>query len=196
MNGSMVGTMNEVSRALMSVKLGVDGARVAKMLDHPGCAKTLAAIATVGQVSTLNQKGAMRLVQACDFIASGDMKSLDAGTATILAMVALSESPTIQFEDARFTMGERTANAQFIPGVSRAKVQRFIGSTGTRGTIRSKLSRTVSGRGFLSALGVTVKGDDHSFTITDKARSHPFVLAYVAQLARVTDDAFEFFANK
>lgn len=187
---------NAIIDAFKTLSLGTDLARTMQYLSHAETVRVLSMVTTPDAIKGMNQKGAMRLAQACSFIASGDMRDLDKGTAVVLAMVGLTQQQTIAFGDARHAMGELVDGSSHVAGVSRQRLHRYIGRVGTVGTIRSKLSRTVSNRGFLSALGVTVKGDAHSFTLTDAARSHPFVIGYCTRLAKVTDDAFEFFASK
>lgn len=177
--------------ALTALSLGTDHTRVVKLLSHDATRTMFDAIIEPDAVLSLNQKACMRLAQSSAFAVSGDMKALDKGTATLVAMIALSAQSRIVFDDARYLMGELVDGAQHVAGVSRQRLHRFIGIVGRSGTIRSKLSRTVSKRGFFSALGITTKSDAHECTLTPNAKSHPLILAYAAQLQRVTDDQFE-----
>lgn len=179
------------SSTILTISLGTDAPRVTRMLSHVPTVAFLNAIATAEQVSKMNQKGALRLVESCAFAVSGDAKSFDKGTAMLTAAIALTQQPRLVFDDLKFLMGMGVDGASHIAGVSRAKMHKFIGRVGAAGTIRSKLSRTVANRGIFGALGITSKGDAHSCELTDTAKRHPLVIAYAAQLEKMTDGTFE-----
>lgn len=183
----------QAKQTILSLSLGVDRARVERYLSHDA---TVAALETVaGQkidaLRSLNQKGAMRLVQSCSFIASTDVKDCDPATAVLVACIARAQQPRICFADARYLLGESVDGASHVAGVSRAQLHRVIlaltGRVGTVGTIRSKLSRTFSKRGLLGALGVVGKVDGHTVEVSPTAGSNPFVRLYSHTLSNLTD---------
>lgn len=185
-------THNEVTSAILALDLGTDSARVARTITNGGqpLVDTLGAFLTVSALGGMNQKAVMRAVQALSFSVSGASEDMDRVTAHVVAAVMLSTDSIISFESMRYLAGQSgILDPKSIGGVSRARLQRFIRNGGTAKTIESKVSRSVGKRGFLTALGVTVKSDAHSFTLQPGARQSAFLLAYSHQLQAMTDGA-------
>jgi hypothetical protein len=179
---------------LLSGSFGSDTGFIKAQIEKGGnfFAELLQQICTVEQLKgiTSNQKGVKRFVQSLNFALNGDIKSFDAVTAYMVSCVALTKESTITFQNAHFLCGVHNENANLIKGVSKAKVSRFIGNAGTKGTISSKVSRTSGKNGFFTHLNITNKSDANSFTLTSDAKSNPLILAYAYQLERMTESTF------
>jgi hypothetical protein len=185
---------NEVTNAILTLDLGTDAARVARTIANGGqpLVDTLGAFLTPDSIKGMNQKAVMRAVQAVSFAVSGAVEDLDKVTAAVIAVVMLSAQESITYGAMRYAAGQSNmVNPGSIGGVSRARLQRFGLRGGTAKTIESKVSRSVGKRGFLTALGVTLKSDAHTFTLTPGARASGFVLGYATQLQTLTDGALE-----
>jgi hypothetical protein len=177
---------------MLATAYGTDSARVAKFLAHEQTAALIDVIATAEQVAAMNQKASMRFAQACDFALTGDVKQCDEVTSALVALVVLSSQNQVSFTDAQIIAGaSKEGNA--VGNVSRARLARFLPRTSNIGTITSKVSRTVGkgkkGAGMFQALGITTKGDAHSFEIAN--RNHPLILAYAGALSKMTDGSFD-----
>lgn len=137
-----------------------------------------------------NQKSIMRLAQALDFIVSGNVRSFDKATAYLVAALALSKQATVSYHDMHYLIGAPGSDSTaHIKGVSRAKMHKVLSSITSMGTITSQVSRTVGANGFLTVFGIVTKSDKHGVTIAN--REHPILVAYAAQLQRMTDGALE-----
>ncbi|UBM12785.1 hypothetical protein [Cupriavidus metallidurans] len=176
---------------LKSLSLGTDAARTLKLAQHEATAALATQYASADTLRAMKQKGVMRFMQACAFIASGDVKAYDRGTAVVMSVVALSEDKDISFASLQFVAGKVTEDAKLIGGVSKQRIVKHIGKVGTVKTIESKVSRTVGKGGFLSALGVTTKSSGHGFTLADSAKQNAFVIAYAQALNKMTDGALK-----
>ncbi|MPS48528.1 hypothetical protein [Methylobacillus sp.] len=177
---------------LASLSFGSDTSYVRKQVEKGGkfFAEFVPQICAPEQLQAMNQKGAKRFVQAANFALTGDTKSFDAVTAYMISAIMLSKSETITFKDAHFACGLNSDDAKNIKGVSRARLGKFLGNAGTPGTITSKVSRSTGKGGFMTALGITSKGDKNSFSLTATAKNHPLIVAYALQLEKMTDGAF------
>ncbi len=189
---------NSVVSLFESRDLGTDRAFVNNVLKRGGDALKvfMGQVFKVEQFAGVKQKGMKRVIQAASFALSGNVKDYDEGTAYCVALVMLTNQTTVKFSDAHALMGCTIDGAQHIKGVSRAKLSRFLGRVGTAGTVTSKTSRTVGSGGFFTGLGITLKGDAHSFTLCDGARENPLLLAYAMQLQSMTDSQLELARNK
>jgi hypothetical protein len=186
--------INEVTRAILAMDLGTDTKRVHRTIANGGqpLVDTLGAFLTVEALGAMNQKAVMRAVQAVSFAVSGAAEDLDKVTAAVVAVVMLSADETITFESMRYAAGQSgMIDPKSVQGVSRAKLARFGLRGGTAKTIESKVSRSVGKRGFLQALGVTLKSDAHSFTLQPGARSSGFVLGFATQLQSMTEGGLQ-----
>lgn len=194
--------INATVSAILSHKMGTDAGYVRRVLEAGGetLASIIAAFATPEQIRAMNQKACKRFVEACDFALSGDRlgknNRLNKTTAYLVAVIALAQQQRVSFADAHRVCGLFTEDGRYIKGVDRPRVARFIGGrAGSAGTITSQVSRTVGqgreGCGFFTALGISRKGDKHGFELTETAKSHPLILAYCAQLERISDGDFE-----
>lgn len=142
-----------------------------------------------------NQKAIMRLAQASNFIATGDVSAFDKGTALIVAALATTPKTDIAFSDMHFIMGAKgDDNTMMLPGVSRAKLARVLTLIDSVGTVTSQCSRTVGTGGFLTALGVVKSAGKTAFQVVN--RTHPFVIAYAKRLNDMTDGALQLIAQK
>lgn len=137
-----------------------------------------------------NQKGAKRYLQAVNFSLSGNIDFFEKNYAYIFATIALSKDKNISYEQTQFLMGLNKEGAQNISGVSRAKLDKFIGLNSTAGTIRSKVTHSVGKNGFLTHMGAVDKEGAHNFVISEKAKTNPLILAYAHQLQKMTDGQF------
>jgi hypothetical protein len=185
--------LNDVVNAILRAPLGTDYARVSRTIARGGqpLVDTLGAFLNVDAIAAMNQKGIMRAVQAVSFSVSTAVEDFDPVTASVIATVCLSAQETISFAAMRFAAGQSNmVQPPSIAGVSRARLMRFGLRGGTAKTIESKVSRSVGKRGFLTGLGVTIKSDAHSFTLTPAARQSGFVLGYAHALDSMTDGAF------
>lgn len=183
---------NEVTSRILSLDLGSDAARVRRTIERGGQAliDSLAAFVPLESLALMNQKAVMRTVQSVSFAVSGAVEDFNKSTAYLVSLVMLTGQERVSFADALHVMGAGGEGTAPVNGVSRAKLQRFLGGrAGTAGTMVSQCSRTVGKRGFMTALGVTVKGDAHAFTLTSKARELPFMLAYGFALQNMTEGA-------
>lgn len=177
---------------LKTLSLGTDLGRTLKFAEHEATASLAVQYASAETLRAMKQKGVMRFMQACAFIASGDVKAYDRGTAYVMSVVALSVDKDISFASLQFVAGKVTENAKLIGGVSKQRLSKHLkGSVGTIKTIESKVSRSVGKGGFLSALGVTTKSSGHGFTVADNAKQNPFVIAYAQALDKMTDGALK-----
>ena len=153
-------------------------------------------LATVEQLSNMKQKGVKRFTQAVNFALNGNVSDFDVVTAYMVSAVILTKANNVSFKDAHFLCGLNKDDSQNIRGVSRSKLNRFLGNAGTAGTITSKVSRTTGKGGFFTALNITNKSDKHSFTLTDSAKTNPLLLAYAKQLENMTDGQFSLIQAK
>jgi hypothetical protein len=142
----------------------------------------------------MNQKALFRFIQSVDFIVSGSVNRYDAVSAGMCAIVLLANESQVSFENARFALSSTGNEDSRLPkGVMGARLRKILGLT-RRGTVESKVSRTVGKNGYLTCLGITVKGDAHGFTITDK--QHPFLIAHGVALSRLSDSALNLLQDK
>lgn len=186
---SNTATIAAIQTLAQSGALKSDASRVTRYIAHPATAQTLALLVPVAAVSLMNQKAILRTVQACDFIATDDTAQCDEVTSALVALIALSNQSRVTFNDAHIVAGAAKEGAN-VAGVSRARLARFLPRTSNLGTITSKVSRTVGKRGLFTALGITAKGDAHSFELCAGAKSHPFIIGYSARLEQMTEGAF------
>lgn len=189
--------MQNASNVIVNRDLGSDKSFVAKrMNDHVIALLNATVSPEMVNTEKMNQKGVKRIVQLTNFAVSGNVDDFDPVTAFMVAAVMLTKQETITYRDAHFLCGLGVDEAQHVKGVSRAKLSRFLGNAGTAGTITSKVSRTTGKRGFFTALGVTTKGDAHSFTLSPDAKQNKLLLAYAQQLEKMTDSALALIASK
>jgi hypothetical protein len=135
------------------------------------------------------QKAVKRFAQAIAFVAGDFDKGFEKSTALIVAALCLSSQKVINFGDMRFTMGGRgDDNTNLINGVSKSRLQRYIGAVGN-GTNPTRVSSACGKNGFFDALGVTKKIGEHEFEIVSKESQ--FLLVYAAQLEKIGDQTFE-----
>lgn len=181
-------------------KLGSDVTRVSKVIARGGQSLIdfLGAFVTPEQVARMGQKARMHTVFMGNLITSGstDLAGYSKAHAFIGAAIALApENTRVAFCDAHYLCGVSAAGyaAAPIPGVSRARLQRFIGRAGAAGTITTRTSSTVGVNGVFDCLGVTTKGDKHGFTVIN--RGVPFLVAYAAALEQMTDGALSLIAK-
>ena len=155
-------------------------------------AQFIAQLSTVDQLKTVceNQKGIMRYTQALNFALNGDPVHFNKVTAYLISTVVLTKSKSISFKDAHFLCGANSDNANLINGVSKSKLNKFIGIVGAYGTITSQVSRTIGTGGFFTALGISSPNGAHAVTFTDNAKSNALILAYAHQLERMTESTF------
>lgn len=189
--------MNLILNATVSAltnpeKLGSDAGRVSKVIARGGQSLIdfLGHFVTPEQVARMGQKARMHTVFMGNFITSGstDTTGFSKAHAFIGACIALAPEQTrVAFVDAHYLCGVSAAGyaAAPIPGVSRARLQRFIGRAGAAGTITTRTSSTVGVNGLFDCLGVTTKGDKHGFNVVN--RGIPFLVAYAAALEAMTD---------
>jgi hypothetical protein len=193
---------NETTRAILALSLGTNRDDVVALLNDPQVCAFVGAVLTPEQVSTLNQKGAYRMLQAFAFALHGG-KHFNRVTAMLVTAVAKSTQAKMTFGDLRFLAGELHADGSHIAGVPRQKLHRYL-AAGKKslsvGTIRSQVSRTVADRGLFSILGVThksetKKGEVQACEITATGKAHPLITAYAAQLDAMSDGALEILAG-
>ena len=153
-------------------------------------------VATTEQLNHMKQKGVKRFVQAVNFALNGNVSDFDVVTAYMVSAVILTKANNVSFKDAHFLCGLNKDDSQNIRGVSRSKLNKFLGNAGTAGTITSKVSRTTGKGGFFTALNITNKSDKHSFTLTDSAKTNALLLAYAKQLENMTDGQFALIQSK
>lgn len=183
---------NAVTLAILARDLGTRNAQVARTIERGGQAliDSLGAFLPVEAIAGMSKTAVTRVVQAVSFAVSGAVEDFNKSTAYLVSLVLLTGQQRVSFADALHVMGASGEGTAPVNGVSRAKLQRHLqGRAGTLGTMVSQCSRTVGKSGFLTALGVTVKGDAHGFTLTEKARSLPFMLAYGYALQNMTEGA-------
>lgn len=180
---------------LNSLSLGTDASRCKRFAEREPVAELACKFATENDLRAMKQKGVMRFLQACEFIASGDVKAYDRGTAVVMSVIALTQDKDISFASLQFVAGKVTEDAKLIGGVSKQRIAKHIGKVGTIKTIESKISRSVGKGGFLTALGITAKSSGHGFTVADNARQHAFTVAYAQALNKMTDGALRLALN-
>lgn len=187
----------QISRLISKGACVADVSRMRKFANETTCEFAQGAIDSNVVAAMSNQKAIMRTAQALNFIASGDSAAFDNVTAMLISTILLSTQKTITFSDVHYLIGGNgNENSSHVRGVSRAKLSRFIGLCSNMGTVTSKASRTVGKNGLFSALGISVKSDAHSFTISETAKSNPFVIAYAARLQSMTEGQFELLSSK
>lgn len=180
--------LNPLASLILNVDCGTDTARVRKLVTRSqAMIDSLGLMLTPDAVKGANQKALMRMVQAVSFAVSGAIDDFNRSTAFLVSTIMLSSQSRVTYQDAHYLMGAHTEGANNIGGVSRARLQRFITRAGTTATITSQCSRTVGKRGFFTSLGITTKGDAHSFEMTPTARSNSLIVAYAYQLQTMTD---------
>ena len=186
---------NQVARLAAKGATPSDTKRIVRFATESACAAAECAIDANVVASMTNQKALMRLSQALNFVVSGDVAAFDTASAFVIAALALSKQERISFSDMHYLIGASgNENTAHIKGVSRSKMQKILSSISSMGTITSQVSRTVGSGGYLTALGVVTKSDKHGFTIAN--RSHPMIVAYAAQLEKMTDGALHLALNK
>jgi hypothetical protein len=145
----------------------------------------------------MNQKGLMRFVQIANFVVSGDVSRYDTVSGAMCALVMLTSETDVTFENARFALSSTGNEDSRLPkGISGARLRKVLGLT-RRGTVETKVSRTVGqGKmcGYLTALGITQKGSPHGFTVVDRA--HPFLIAHGKAISRMSDSALALLQSK
>jgi hypothetical protein len=197
-NSAVVNYINENIAHGKTGKYGTDFDRVQKHLTMGGAhlVQFLDLICDLDQIKTMKQKPTMRFLECIRYALNGDVETFDSVSAYMISTVLLTKQDKVTYQDAHFMMGVNTDGANHIRGVSRAKLSKFLGNGGSVGTISSKVSRTVAPSGFFTALGISIKGDKHSYTLTDSAKSHPFILAYCAQLEKMGDGTLALLKSK
>lgn len=187
--------LNATVSALVNPEaLGTDAARVSKTVARMGQSGVdfLGAFIKPEQVARMGQKARMHACFLASFITSGatDTTGFSKAHAFIGAALALApEGSRVAFCDAHYLCGASSKGyaAAPIPGVSRARLQRFIGHAGAAGTITTRVSSTVGVNGLWGCLGATEKGDKHGFNVV--TRNIPFLIAYAQALEQMTDGA-------
>lgn len=145
-----------------------------------------------------NQKGIMRYLECFAFVGAYDNpekkagKYFDSVSGGIIAALILGARETVTFESLRYALGETIVNPDTLPGVSAHRMKSILSRVGgqtkmSKGTIRSKVSRTVGKHGFLGALGATEKTTGDSFKLNPGALNHPFIVAYARAMSGLTD---------
>lgn len=143
-------------------------------------------------------KPALRLAQATAFVADGIVEKGKRGSAkksfnevTAIAIAIVAQAPIgqrIAFADAHRYCGMTVDAGKgdgLINGVSKARLNKFLGLITNPGTVKSMVSRTVGENGFLKCLGIVDNPDGNSFRIVN--REHPFIKLYCDRIARLTD---------
>lgn len=133
----------------------------------------------------------MQVAKAIDFIATGDVRSVDKATAAFATICLLLESGSAKpqtFENARFTLSAKgTENSRPIDGIKAQSLRKAIGSISNVSTVSAQTSRTVGVNGSMGIMGATKKVSAHEFTIHPEARSNPFLLAYGRALSKLPE---------
>lgn len=131
----------------------------------------------------------LQVAKATDFIASGDVDSIDKATAAYAVMCFLiGETKKPQsFENARFTLrGSGTnENARPVDGINGASLRKAVGSITNMGTLCAQTSRSIGANGSLGIFGITEKHGKHDFIVKAGARDNPFLLAYCKALSKL-----------
>ncbi len=167
-----------------------DSMFIIKRLHDENVVNTCAALCNEAQAQAMNQKARKRFVQAVSFAVKGNNADFDAVTALVISALILAKGETVHFSQLHALAGLHREGVEndSIKGVSKSRLNRFLGLGGTAGTITSKVSRSVGKGGLLTALGLVTKSDKHTVTIDRKAvDASPFVLAYAVRLSGMTD---------
>jgi hypothetical protein len=143
-----------------------------------------------------NQKAIMRTLEAFAFIGASDAreqkKYFDSVTGGIIAGLILGARETVTFESLRYTLGQTIVNPDTLPGVSRHRMVSILTRVGgqtkmSKGTVSSKVSRTVGKHGLLGAMGITEKTRGDAFKINPEGLQHPFIVAYAKCMSALSD---------
>jgi hypothetical protein len=171
-------------------KTGTDAKRVQKFatdaaLDY---CTPLAVIAPETVATMTNQKAILRLAQALNFIASGDVKALDPVIALAVLLVMRDkggdDAQRCEFSQIHFAFsGHAREGTKPLPGIASPTIRKFLGRLGAS-TVTSQTSRTTGKNGLFTVMGATVR-DSHGFTVANPA--HPFIGAYAARLAKMPE---------
>lgn len=181
------------------VNASTDSMFIQKRLNNETVANTCAALCSEAQAQAMNQKARKRFVQAVSFAVRGNNDDFDAVSALVVSSLVLAKGDKVHFSQLHALAGLHKEGVEndAIKGVSKSKLNKFLGLGGTAGTITSKVSRSVGKGGLLTALGLVVKSDKHSVTIDRKAvDASPFVLAYAVRLSNMTAGQFELITSK
>lgn len=144
-----------------------------------------------------NIKGAMRLIQACAYIASQGAHdaSREDIYAMLIAICALARpGDRITYATLQSYLGVRIEGRDIgiIAGVNRQKLVSFIDCTGfSSGTYSSKTSASLGKNGFLIGLGIASKCDAHGITVSADAHKSPFLTSYAKCLERLSEAKIE-----
>lgn len=190
-------TLNPVVEFLTNPEnCGTDASRIIKSVQAGGqrSVDLLGAFLTVDQCKRIPQKARLHVVRIANFVTSGstDIRGFNRAYAHACAMLALAPvGVRVSYTDAHYHLGvsSKGQDATPIPGVSRARMQRFIGRAGAAGTITTRVSSALGKNGLFGALGCSEKGDAHGFTVVSKA--HPLLIAYATALDAMTDGALQ-----
>lgn len=133
----------------------------------------------------------VQIAKAIDFIASGDVSSIDKATAAFVTICLLLESGTAKpqtFENARFTLSAKgNENSRPIDGIKAQSLRKAIGSISNLSTVSAQTSRTVGVNGSMGIMGATKKVSKHEFMIHPESRTNPFLLAYGRALSKLPE---------
>lgn len=154
----------------------------------------LGAFLTLDQVKRIPQKARLHVTRIANFITSGstDTRGFNRAYAIQCAMVALAPvGVRVTYTDAHYLLGASAKGyaAAPIPGVSRARMLRFIGSAGCTGTITTRVSSAAGKNGLWVALGALDQSDKHGFVV--RSHAHPLLIAYATALDAMTDGALQ-----
>lgn len=133
----------------------------------------------------------LQIAKAIDFIATGDVRSIDKATAAFVTIALLLDSGTDKpqtFENARFTLSAKgSENSRPIDGIKAQSLRKAIGAISNVGTVSAQTSRTVGVNGTMGIMQATRKVSAHEFTVNADARNNPFLLAYGRALSKLPE---------
>lgn len=179
---------------------GSDAAEFAAHFDVKGFEDALIQCGiTEAHVDRMNQKARRHVLNAVRFIMSSDVKFCTATTALVVSAIVLAKQQNIVYAQIHAIMGLHREGAvdDAIKGVSKARLNRFLGLGGAAGTITARTSSSTGKCGFLTALGIVSKSDKHSITVNrDALQNSAFLTAYAVRLSGMTDGAFSLLEAK
>lgn len=131
----------------------------------------------------------MQIAKAADFIASGDVGSIDKAVAAFCVISYLVEhTDSNTFENARFTLSAKgNDNSRPINGINASGLRKSIGAIRNVSTVSAQTSRCVGKNGILGIMGATVKDSAHTFKVNPGSKVNPFVLAYCKALSKLPE---------
>lgn len=151
-------------------------------------------------LKTVKQKSVKRIVQMSHVIANGLASEIDTSYAICAALAGITtDNKAMSYASVHAIHGlhKEGADVRAIGGVSKSKLNRFLGLSGAAGTITAKSSYSFGKNGIFTALGIVSKCDKSTIQFDlNKRDSCGFLVAYCKALSVLKDSDFEVIKQK